>query len=176
MCRTKAATPQGDEKMKVQAGIEETWGPEKFLDYAPTAGGAVNGFTPSRYELIEIVKYWHKQRIEIEWHEFVYFGGGLLDGSVVDFAENRIEQIRQVIGDDDVNKAMSDVEAEFSKTLDPRVWQIFLRRDQDELEAFLTGVMESLQPPFTVRHPETKPKWLEWLVRFEPNAQARGSH
>jgi hypothetical protein len=150
-------------------GFDFCLGPEKFLDYAPTAGEGVNGFTPSRYELIEIVKYWHKQRIEIEWYQFVYWGGGLLGPSLVTFAGIRIEQIRQVIGDDDVNKALSDVEVEFSKKVDPRAWQIFLRGDRDEQEAFHLEPPPNLVP---VRHPDNKPKWLEWLNQYERTAEA----
>ena len=98
----------------------------------------IQGFVPTRHELIQIVKYW--ANVELDLNYFMFFhsttGSDLLRQT--SFAQRRIGRIAKILGEDEVRKAIDgvytkfekdlEVFTEFGEDLDKEAWDIFLHR------------------------------------------------
>jgi len=102
--------------------------PEEDEGFAFGDGAEVNsdrneeiaGFTPTREELIQFVKYSCKEYFFIEW--IVFVKGARSDNDCRDqcFANRRISLAKAVIGEKGVNKAIKEVRKEFKAESDVR--------------------------------------------------------
>ena len=103
---------------------------EHFLEFQPKTGEEIQTFAPTRYELIQLVKYWKKEILQVEWKMFLTYEADAYETGLRFLARIRIDQIREVIGQDEVDKAISEAEEEFSRTLKPTYWETFLQGDE----------------------------------------------
>src|SRR5437660_9862364 len=90
---------------------------DEFLYLEPKAREEIKTFMPTRHELIQLVKYWQKERIRSGWDFFLSGCTGSIEASLYTFAEVRINHLREVIGGEDVDKAISEAYEEFSKSV-----------------------------------------------------------
>jgi len=104
----------------------------------------VPDFVPTRHELIQIVKYWAKERVDNAWFFFVTGQTGSSEWRINLFAERRIDRIAEILGEDEVEKAIDEVFAEFGEKQDKRIWEIFLNGTEEQQEA----VQEEFQRAF----------------------------
>src|ERR1700758_4155983 len=88
---------------------------DEFLYLEPKAREEIKTFMPTRHELIELVKYWQKKRIQFGWDAFLSGCTGSIEASIATFAEVRINHIREIIGAEDADNAISEAYEEFSK-------------------------------------------------------------
>ncbi len=95
----------------------------------------VPGFVPTRHELIHLVEHWAEVRLSTI---FKVFGTGVIgstDTCKVSFAEERIRSIELLLGEEEVNRVIAQVESEFGEKVDKRVWEIFLHGSKEQREA-----------------------------------------
>src|ERR1017187_289727 len=121
--------------------------------------GAVEmpGFVATKHELIQLVKYWASVRIDIR---FVWFANQCVGSSetrLESFSGRRIARIAEVLGDDETSAAVQQAHAEYAKSIDPRIWNVFLSGTpeeqcalQDEIEREMldkdTSHLDSIPP------------------------------
>ena len=97
-----------------------------------TVAVEVSGFIPTRQELIQLVKYWAKMKIDVEYFMYVHqqTGSDLL--SEKSFAEYRIGRIAKILGDDEANKAVQEAYTEFGGDQDKQLWDKFMNDDYEQ--------------------------------------------
>jgi hypothetical protein len=85
----------------------------------------VSGFVPTRYELFQLAKYW--QQVWLENVYFMYWSSclGGREQRLKYVAQGRLKRIADAIGDDLVDSAENEVNEEFGKGCDPRIWNLF---------------------------------------------------
>jgi hypothetical protein len=83
------------------------------------------GFVPTRYELIQLVKYWATLELVHIFGFFLLGQTGSNERRRHAFAGRRISRIATALGEEEVRKSVEEAEQEFSKTIDPRAWAIF---------------------------------------------------
>jgi hypothetical protein len=116
---------------------EEFFGPFTvgYVDEVNGLGAEeVQGFVPTRHELIELAKYWAKVDLEIAWSCFCSMGNGGREIRLGPFAWRRVERIAALLGDV-VYAAVDEVREDFGKSIDRREWNIFLNGTPEEKEA-----------------------------------------
>ena len=91
-------------------------------------------FKPTRHELIHLVKYWKKRALDSEYWVFLSGQIGSTDIRMPPFAYRRISRIAALIGEDEIRKVVHEVETEFSKSQNPKAWNIFLHGTSQERE------------------------------------------
>ena len=100
---------------------------ELFTDEVNEPGAEeILGFTPIRQELIQIVKYWTEEALDLDFFMFIHDqveSHWLRESS---FARHRIWRVAKILGEDEVRKAIDEVFTKFGKDLDKRTWDIFL--------------------------------------------------
>lgn len=101
----------------------------------PDAAERVKSFTPTKYELLQLVKFWHKAILEGEWRFFAWDCTGSIEWSQSDLAKERIASVAKAIGQADVDKAIAEARAEFSETVNPRHWKAFVSGNREQWEA-----------------------------------------
>ena len=120
---------------------------EMYLEHAHVHLGdeviEVPGYTPNRRELIQIVKYWAKEAVEIWYWEFVTETWDSLSAEASTFARHRIDPIRGLLGEKAVNEAIDEMCAELAKR---KHWNIYLNGSdeqrkvlQEEYEQLILG-------------------------------------
>lgn len=95
----------------------------------------VPGFLPNRHELVQLVKYWAREVLitELGWLETGQAGGR--ETRIRAFALDRVSQIRDLIGNEEVEQAIDMVYAELKKNTDPQFWDIFLHGNKAQRRA-----------------------------------------
>jgi len=93
----------------------------------------IQGFVPTRHELIQLVKYWAKVELDLDCFMFIdrTKASDLLRQT--SFAARRIGQIAELLGDE-VIKTINEVGAEILKHLDKRHRDIFLNYSEEQRE------------------------------------------
>ena len=95
----------------------------------------VPGFVPTRHELIQLVEHWAWVRLNTIFKVFQTAVIGSTDMRKVSFAEERIRSIELLLGEEEVNRVIAQVESEFGEKVDKRVWEIFLHGSKEQREA-----------------------------------------
>ncbi len=93
------------------------------------------GFVPTRHELIQLVEHWAGVRVGTIFKVFQTAVIGSTDMRKVSFAEERIRSIELLLGEEEVNRVIEQVDSEFGKKVDKRVWEIFLHGSKEQREA-----------------------------------------
>jgi hypothetical protein len=90
-------------------------------------------FTPTRAELLVLVKHYH-ERCLIEDYFTFHTGEVLSDRRGHAYASERIKRIEEVLGVEDVREAIFKAEKDFREkfTVDPLKWRIFKDGDREQ--------------------------------------------
>ena len=123
-------------------------GNEKFIfGYVDEVNGTVatevSGFIPTRQELIQLVKYWADEVIELNWFMYIYQQTGRDWLNQESFAKCRIERIGRLLGDDEVKKAIDELKAKLCKVC--KRMDIFLNGSEVEREALREECQKELE-------------------------------
>jgi len=116
------------DKGKIVTNSDNDWLEDfPFVDEVNGPGAEeIQGFVPTRDELIQIVNYWAEIELDVNFFMFIHDqveSHWLRESS---FARHRIWRIAKILGEDEVRKAIDEVYAKFGKDLDKRTWNIFL--------------------------------------------------
>jgi len=111
-------------------------GEERFtLGYAYEVDGAgaieVPEYNPTRHELIQLVKYWAKVVLEIDYDFFLTGGVDNDFRRLEPFGCCRINRIEELLGKKAVERAVNKVYAEFGEKLNKMDWDSFLRAKEE---------------------------------------------
>src|SRR5579863_7589136 len=68
-------------------------------------GTEVPGFVPTKNELLQLVRYWATEIIDVDWFHFAYASTGPSEWRTREFANRRLNTISQFIGEEEVKKA-----------------------------------------------------------------------
>ncbi len=104
----------------------------------------IAGFTPTRRELIQLVKYWYGRYLDKDWFWFVSGQTGSTEIRLQPFAMRRIDRAEALIGEKAVNKAIKEVRDEFKATVNARYWDIFENGDSKQWEAVQNEVWQQV--------------------------------
>ena len=99
--------------------------------------GAVElpGIVETKHELIQLVKYWARIRIDIRFVWFAHQCVGSSETGLESFSGRRIARIAEVLGNDETSAAVQQAYAEYAKNIDPRIWDVFLNGTPTEQSA-----------------------------------------
>ena len=93
-------------------------------------------YTPTRYELFQLVKSWYRELLQIDWLWFVASHLVAYERKVEYLAKSRIDRAARAIGEGAVKKAFKMARDEFKAEVnDARLWEIFEKRDPKQWEA-----------------------------------------
>jgi hypothetical protein len=118
------------------SGIEYGMCPLGYVD--EVNGGAAQetpGFIPTRHELIQLMKYWYRRSLEIEWFYFLTSRGGSAAIPLRTYAKRRIARIAKLVGKKEVDDAIEEVRNKRKATVDARLWDIFEHGDRKQWNA-----------------------------------------
>jgi len=101
-------------------------------------------FVPTRYELIQLAKYWATIVIDLRFDYFLYTQTGSSEYRRSVFAKRRIARIAEILGQEEVNKMIDQAYEEYGKNQNARAWSIFLNGTPEEQEAFQDEVQEKI--------------------------------
>lgn len=87
----------------------------------------VPGFVATKHELIQLVKYWASIRVDIRFGWFANQCVGSSETRLESFSGRRIARIAEVLGEDETSAAVQQAYAEYAKSIDPHVWEVFLK-------------------------------------------------
>ena len=100
-------------------------------------------FVPTEHELVELVKYWHRQIVE-SWLEWFYSGMTSSSGSqTVAYAYQRVARIRDAVGEAATGAACSLVDDEFRERIGDEHWRIFVNGTDEEVKRIQAEFMSS---------------------------------
>ena len=93
------------------------------------------GVVATKHELVQLVKYWASIRIDIRFDWFAHQCVGSSETRLESFAGRRIARIAEVLGNDETSAAVQQAYAEYAKSVDPRIWDVFLNGTPEEQSA-----------------------------------------
>jgi Raf kinase inhibitor-like YbhB/YbcL family protein len=91
-----------------------------------------SGFVPTEEELLEIVRYWTEQKIDIDWFSFNTGSTGGSEIRTCIHAEKRCADIAKTLGDEKVLGAVRDGYDRFGERNYGKLWQIFMKGPKDQ--------------------------------------------
>jgi hypothetical protein len=116
-----------------------------FVDMIVGKGGLeVPEFVATKHEIIQLVRYWATEIIDLDFEFFLYGCTGSSEWRTHVFANRRLTTISKVLGEEEVTKAVMQAKEDFAKTVDQRAWKIFTTGTKEERELFQNEVQEKL--------------------------------
>jgi hypothetical protein len=91
-------------------------------------------FLPTRHELQQLVRYWARRILEVDWFQFIYGFSDPISWRDKALARRRIASIAEVLGDTAVRQEIEYVRHRFSLLCDQRYWVIFNSGTKEEKE------------------------------------------
>jgi hypothetical protein len=113
-----------------------------------TGAQEVQEFLPTRHELLQLVKYWARVDVDIEYFYFCCQQSGSTEMRRSTFARRRLARIADLLGDEAVDQAIEEAFADYGKDQDPRVWNIFLNGTEEERKALREELDRKMQEYF----------------------------
>lgn len=104
----------------------------------------VEGFVPTRHELLELVKYWAKIAINTDYECFLYAYSGSTEMRLSSFAWRRVARIGDLLGDA-VDRALDEVYEEFANKENKRHWAVFLHGTDEERIALQDEIWREIE-------------------------------
>jgi len=134
------------------------WGNEKIvIGYVEEVNGAgameVPEFDPTRYELIQLVKFWGEVALAIDYEVCLTRSSSSTDTRREAYAWRRINRIEAILGVDEVKKAVDEMVSEFGKKQVKRCWDVFLNGTKEQMKA----LQEEISSAYCER-PKREPK------------------
>lgn len=111
-----------------------------YVDEVNGAGGKeIPDFIPTQDELLQIVKYWVKVRLDIVWFYYNTGWTGSSENRLESFADRRIYHIVSLVGEEKVKEAIDEVEMRFREQQhdNMKLWQIFRKGDEAQRETIM---------------------------------------
>ena len=92
-------------------------------------------YVPSRHELLQLARYWVRETLSfpVNFHLFGFTGS--YESKLVALGGERLRQLETVLGAEAVQSVVKQVEDEYRWGLGDRLWEIFTKGTQEELEA-----------------------------------------
>ena len=145
------------------------WGDERFtVGYVDEVNGPNSAempeFVPTRYELIQLAKYWATIVIDLRFDYFLYTQTGSSEWRLDAFAWRRVGRIGEILGQDQINKVIDQAYEEYGKKQDPRAWSIFLNGTPEEQAAFQDEIQQKISERF--ERADRSPLTPEELSKF----------
>jgi hypothetical protein len=117
------------------------WGNEVFtVGYVEEVNGPdsveMPEFVPTRYELIQLAKYWATLALDLQFDFFLYGQTGSSEYRLDAFARRRVGWIAEILGREQVDKVIDQAYEEYGKKQDAKAWGIFMTGTPEEQEAF----------------------------------------
>ena len=99
-------------------------------------GKEITGFVPTQDELIHLVKYWVKKAIDDRY--FIFWGQcfGSSDLRRIDFDWQRVDEIAQILGKEETDKAVKKAYEEIAHEFEHDDWIVFRYGTWDEQRAY----------------------------------------
>jgi hypothetical protein len=142
---------------------------DKFLRNAPCTDHPfgpgtkeVPQFIPMHNELIQLLKYWTKRKIDADYFYFLY--GEESEWPLLCLANSRISQLAELLENEAVHIAIDVAYHEFGRTQDARLWDIFVHGTSEDW----------LQIQKEMRQVEVREIDPGKMKRHEDGAQRRG--
>jgi hypothetical protein len=151
--RTMKNQPSGDGKFQFELDIPgrtcrnsdnemlmPSGNPGVIIGYVDEVNGEgakeIAGFVATRHELLELTKYWAQRVLDSEFFVFHTAQIGSDDLRIGPYGNRRIDRIAELIGKEPVDAVVKQVQDDFAKEQDPRIWEIFTRGDKAQYLAF----------------------------------------
>jgi len=147
-------TTGGSKKVSEDAqglGPRQT-GPFAFgvVDTIVGEGGVeVPGFVPTKNEILQLVRYWATEIIDLDFSFFLHGATGSSEWRTREFANRRLNTISKLIGQQEVTTAVEQATETFAKRVDARAWKVFWEGTKEEQEEFQQYVQEQLERDIT---------------------------
>lgn len=107
-------------------------------------GAEVPGFLATKNELLQLVRYWATEIIDLDFDFFLYGCTGSSEWRTRAFANRRLYTISKFIGEEEVTKAFRQAEQAFGKRVNQRAWKIFMEGTKEEQEQFQQEVQKEM--------------------------------
>jgi hypothetical protein len=133
-----------DANSEVFTDQQKYWDRTRLVEYLERAEEVPN-FVSTRNELLQIVKYWVKELVGLEYAHFCYQISGGTETLLRAFVDRRIARITELLGEDEVKQATEEAYEEFGKEQDPKVWKVFLAGTKEEREAVQEEIDRKMQ-------------------------------
>ena len=136
-----AADPTPNRGPMPQVGRGFTIG---FIDEICGEGGKeIPDFAVTRQELLELVRFWAKKSLCIQWNDRVMGQTGSYEWRMRTYAARRIKHIAGLIGDEPVDEVIEEAREEFGKERDPYAWWVFCNGSDNDWRVLdkITGSM-----------------------------------
>ena len=85
----------------------------------------VDGYVPTRHEVLQLVKYWYRRFLENRWDYFVYGGEGSTEIRVNPFARRRIARAYAAIGKEAADQAIEEAHEDTMRVIEEWLNEIF---------------------------------------------------
>ena len=146
------------------------WGTQSFtVGYVDEVNGPnsveMPDFAPTRYELIQLAKYWATIVIDLRFDYFLYTQTGSSEWRLDAFANRRVGRIGEILGQDEFNKVIDQAYEEYGKKQDPRAWSVFLNGTPEEKEAFQDEIQQKIGEQ--IERDDRSPFTAEELSKFD---------
>jgi hypothetical protein len=146
------------------------WGNQGFtVGYVDEVNGPnsveMPDFMPTRYELIQLAKYWATIVIDLRFDYFLYGQTGSSEYRRSVFAKRRIARIAEILGQEEVNKMIDHAYEEYGKNQNARAWSIFLNGTPEEQEAFQDEIQQRISQQ--IERDDRSPLTPEELSKFD---------
>jgi hypothetical protein len=116
-----------------------------FVDSIVGQGGVeVPKFVATQNEILQLVRYWASEIIDLDFDYFLYGCTGSSEWRTRQFANRRLNTISKFIGKAEVKNAFKQAEQEFGNKVDQRAWKIFTEGNKEERERWRQEVEEEL--------------------------------
>ncbi len=118
-------------------GDSQNWSSGGHVDGAKGTGSVdTSGFVVTPDELLVLVKHWATVSLDVDCFAVTHRQVGDWHFSRQDFADERIDEIVALIGDEAVQKAVNEVRKDFERSVRSRSWRIFRHGTETERAAF----------------------------------------
>jgi len=166
----RKATATDERKARPDSEGLGFWGDGRFtVGYVDEVNGPNSAvmpeFVPTRYELIQLAKYWATIVIDLRFDYFLYTGTGSSEWRLDAFASRRVGRIGEILGQDEINKVIDQAYEEYGKERDPRAWSIFLNGTTQEQEAFQDEIQQKISEQ--IERDDRSPLTPEELFKFD---------
>ncbi len=104
----------------------------------------IMGFTATRHELLELVRFWFREYMEVRTFCFLYAMSGSTEWRTSIYSQNRLSRLEEAIGTEAFQEVIEQVEKEFESKLGAREWRIFKHGSKEEREMLQDEIQESL--------------------------------
>ena len=110
------------------------WEDDSEVEFEGQDGHMIPDFVPILPEMLELVKYWTRKRIETDWFYFGLPGYGWTSRECHEDRRGslRIKRIENLVGVELVRKAIDEAYEEFGRTVDEAKWRVYLHGTDGE--------------------------------------------